>query len=316
MKKTILLSLTLSIAVCLAMLALYPEVNDFRLGNIFWNGMSELDSILKPTVLNSYSELPAPGYNLTLLLIGPERDFTVDEAEAIARFINNGGQVILADEIGFGNTLLEKLNLTLRIDGNLVLDPLFKERNSRLPRARYISDTHTLEIILDYASIIHGCKKPILQTTSYSYLDRNMNNEWDPGEEKGPFAVGCIIKLGDGELVLFSDSSLFINSIIRLGSNRDLLLNIIKDRKVLVDSTHWSQTIFTTSKSIIVQTLKIFNSLEARYALIISAIAIVAKFTPARGETMEKVMIEHILRLNPSWSRQILEKLAREIRHG
>lgn len=318
MKRAIMLSLALSIAVCLILLALYPEADDFRLGNTFWNGMSEAGSLLNPTVLNSFSDLPVSGHNLTLLLIGPERDFTVDEAEAIARFINSGGQVILADELGFGNTLLEKLNLPLRIDGGLVLDPLFKEKSAKLPRARYVSTRQ--EVILNYASIIRGCSEPIVQTTSYSYLDRNMNGEWDGGEEKGPFTVGCIVRLGRGELVVFSDSSIFINSMSKLGSNRRLLLDIVGDRRAILDTTHWSQTLLTTAKGFIVQALGVFSGLEARYALIISTLILMAKFMPVdrkrvkRGEIEEK--IEEVLKLNPSWNRTVLEKLAEEIRSG
>jgi len=316
MMKTIVMGLTLSILVCSVLLALYPEVNDFRLGNPFWNGMMEVSSLLKPTILNSYSELPTVGYNLTLLLIGPERDFTVGEAEAIMRFMNKGGRVILADELGFGNTLLEKLSLPMRIGGGLVLDPLFKERNAKLPKARYISDSHTVEVILNHASIIRGCSKPILLTTSYSYLDTDMNNVWDPGEEKGPFTVGCIVKIGEGELIIFSDSSLFINSMIILGRNREFLLDIIRDRKVLIDSSHWSQTIFTLAKSAVIQIFETLNTVEARYIVVLSALMLIAKFTPTRRKTINRIPVEEILKLNPSWNKQVLEKLAGEIRSG
>ena len=316
MKKILLLSLVLSVAFCLALLALYPEGSDFRLENPFWNGMSEVSEIFKSTLLNSYAELPPVGRNATLLLIGPDRNFTADETRAIARFIYSGGQVILADEIGFGNSLLENMSLSMRIGGGIVLDPLFKERNARLPKARYISDSYIAEVVLNHASIIQGCNRPILQTSSFSYLDVNMNNEWDPHEEKGPFNVGCALKMGEGELIVFSDSSLFINSMINLGSNRKLLLNIIGNRRVLVDSIHWSQTTFTIAKSAIMQFINILTTLEARYALILSALIIIARLTPMRRKATRKMMVEDVLRLNPSWNKDILERLAREIRHG
>jgi len=315
MKKILLLSLVLSVAFCLALLALYPEGSDFRLENPFWNGMSEVSEIFKSTLLNSYAELPPVGRNATLLLIGPDRNFTADETRAIARFIYSGGQVILADEIGFGNSLLENMSLSMRIGGGIVLDPLFKERNARLPKARYISDSYIVEVVLNHASIIQGCNRPILQTSSFSYLDVNMNNEWDPHEEKGPFNVGCALKMGEGELIVFSDSSLFINSMINLGSNREFLLNIIGNRRVLVDSIHWSQTTFTIAKSAIMQFINILTTLEARYALILSALIIIARFTPMRRKAARKIMVEDVLRLNPSWNKDILERLAREIRH-
>ena len=315
MRKVILLSLALSVVTCIALLALYPESADFRLENPFWNGMSEVDTILKPTLLNSYAELPPVGRNLTLLLIGPNRNFTTYEVEAIARFIYSGGQVILADELGFGNSLLENLNLHIRINGNLVLDPLFKERNAKLPKARYISDNYVTEVILNHASIIQGCDRPILQTSSFSYLDANMNNEWDPQEWKGPFTVGCVLKIEEGELIVFSDSSLFINSMINRGSNRELLLNIIGNRRVLVDSTHWSQTTLTMARGVVVQFINVLSSLEARYALILSALIIIVRLTPMRWKTRRKILVEDVLRLNPSWNRDILEGLAREIRH-
>lgn len=315
MRRVILLSLALSVVICLILLALYPEGADFGLGNPFWNGMSEVDAILKPKLLNSYAELPPVGRNLTLLLIGPNRNFTVDETEAIARFIYSGGQVILADEIGFGNSLLENLNLSVRIGGGLVLDPLFKERNAKLPKARYISDGYVTEIVLNHASIIERCNRTILQTSSFSYLDVNMNNGWDPQEEKGPFTVGCALKMGEGELIIFSDSSLFINSMINLGSNKELLLNIVGNRRVLVSSIHLPQTTFTIAKSAIMQFANLLSTLEARYVLILSAIILIVRLTPMRRKTMKRIVVEDVLRLNPSWNKDILEKLAREIRH-
>jgi len=315
MKKTLLLSSALSMVICLVLLALYPEGADFRLENPFWNGMSEINAIFRPVLLSSYAELPPAGRNMTLLLVGPDRDFTADEVEAIARFIYGGGQVILADEAGFGNSLLERLNLSIRIGEGLVLDPLFKERSARLPRASYISDGYSTEVILNYASIIRGCDRPILQTSSFSYLDMNMNNEWDPQEEKGPFTVGCALRMGEGGLIVFSDSSLFINSMINLGSNREFLLHIIGGRRVLVDSTHWSRTTFTIAKSAVMRFIGFLNTFEVRYVLISSAIIAIARLTPMRRRAMRRIVVEDVLRLNPSWNRDVLERLAREIKH-
>ncbi len=316
MKKTVILSLALSIIILITLTASYLEVDDFMLDNPFWNGLSEVNNLLKPRALYSYSELPMSGYNMTLLIIGPEKNFTYSEAEAVAGFINRGGRVILADESGFGNSLLERLNLSVRIYGGLLVDPLFKERNEKLPRARYLSSNYVGEVVLNYASVIEGCSNPLLSTSSYSYIDENLNDEWDEGEDKGPFTVGCSVKIGEGELIIFSDSSLFINSMIGKGLNKKLLLNIVEDRNVLIDHSHWTQTIFTIIRGLTIQFLRIFNIPEARYTIIFSVFLIMFRFKPAIKKTMNRVSIEDLLKLNPSWSREVLERLAKEIKYG
>jgi hypothetical protein len=116
--------------------------------------------------------------------------------------------------------------------------------------------------------------------------------------------------------VVFSDSSIFINSMSKLGSNMRLLFDIVGDRRAILDTMHWSQTLLTTAKGFVVQALGVFSGLEARYALIISALILVAKFMPVERKGVKRVKIEEVLKLNPSWNRQVLEKLAEEIRSG
>ena len=190
-------------------------MEDFDPGNPGWNGLSRLSSELHlqrlPNLIDRDLLLRNPS-NATLLILGPDWEFTESEAMLIREFLESGGVAILADDFEYGNSLLQLLHVDAYFNNSLLVDPLFMEIRARLPRIRSFSNTlNSLGIsgiTLNYATIIEGCKRPLALSSYYSFLDLNLDNKWDEGEPKGPFTVACEVEMGRGRLFLISDPSM------------------------------------------------------------------------------------------------------------
>ena len=249
---------------------------------------------------------------MALLIIGPERNFTEYEALILKRFLEVGGRIILADDFGSGNELLELLGVYARLNGSLLVDPLFKERNMKFPRIRDVKVSGVDEIVFNYATIIEGCQDPLALSSSYSFLDLNLNGEWDEGEPKGPFTVACKLNVGEGSLIIISDSSVWINSMFEMKDNRMLLEKLIGNRTMMMDYSHRVPSRLTSAKSMIESLTKMLATPEARYAILVGVILVITRYR--KGIRAVESEVEKILMRNPTWDRELLLRLERERR--
>jgi len=176
MKVSLLAGLIVGVAVAMLVLYTAPPIEDFNPLNPYWNGFSDLMSKFHAVELRSLLDenLFLDPSNTSLLIVGPEKEFSEDEAKIIERFLRLGGQVILADDFGSGNQLLELLGINVRFNGSLLVDPLFKERSMRLPRIRAMV-LGVRELVFNYGTVLEGCPSPIARSSSYSFLDLDLN---------------------------------------------------------------------------------------------------------------------------------------------
>ena len=65
----------------------------------------------------------------TVLIVIPHQRPTGDDVDRIESYLDRGGTVVLADDYGFGNVILEGVGLAYRFSGIPLLDPLFNYRN-------------------------------------------------------------------------------------------------------------------------------------------------------------------------------------------
>ena len=231
-----------------------PEV-DFSILNPSWNGYSRLTSLLNASII--YSDLPKelPKFTEnTILLMIPTKPLTLSELESIKHFVESGGKLVLMDDYGYGNQILEYLDAPIRIWKNVTLiDPLFHYKNGILPkiyifihRSPYLNSVN--EIVFNQASVLNiSSGANILAWSSLiSYLDMDSDFTFDLDEPEGAFPVIASFKHGSGEIIVISDSSLAINGMIDLGDNLVLLKNLASGRKVILDQSHIPETIHLT----------------------------------------------------------------------
>ena len=109
-----------------------------------------------------------------------------------------------------------------------------------------------IEPTMNHATSIEGDGLiKIARSSSFSFLDIDNDEFADGDEPRGPFTVLAQTRVGGGELILLSDPSLLINSMLKSGDNAVFLDNLTKilgeETLIFIDDMHLSTS--TTQKS-------------------------------------------------------------------
>jgi hypothetical protein len=221
-----------------------PGREDFRVENTSWNGLSQVEASFPFQPLASLDDLPASPGGATLVII-PYLDFTSIELEKIGRYVSRGGNIVLADDYGYGNRVLAYLWLKARFSGQALLDPLINYKNENFPRVvRFEPDPLTEgtdNLTLNHAtSLVDVDPENVIALSSpFSFLDDNGNGTRDAGEPAGPLPVVARQQVGDSQVVLVADPSIFINAMAEMGGNDRFIRNIAAaSTAVYIDQTH------------------------------------------------------------------------------
>jgi len=319
--KIITLALIFSIIFSLTIAYMIPSTDNYSPENPFWNGLKTLENIVNPVQITSITQLKQiiNPKQTAILILGPEKPFTTQETQTIKKILEKGAIVLVADDFGQANTLLEQLEIPCKFTQKMLIDPVFYYKNPRLPKIFHIEKTpwtkNIEELTLNYATTLNITSseiKILANSSEYSYLDINMNNQWDPEEPKGRQPILAQANIGEGTLLLLSDPSIFINSMINKSDNAQLLKNIIEGKTTYLDLSHYITTLHTQLKTIINITLNYIYTPEIKYTLIATT-TIITLYTTRKTkekEEPEKIEeIEEVLKKHPNWDRRILEKL-------
>ena len=248
MRPRFLIPLALVIAVLLAVVVwFYPSNRDFGPGNSSWNGLSDFIADFEASLINSLDELPSSPQGTALVVI-PYAPFSDSDLRGLKEYAAGGGTLVVLDDYGYGNQLLEYLEVEPRFTGDPLLDPLFSYRNSSFPKITHFAQgplsSGVETIVLNHASsLIDVPDDEVIATSSrFSFLDQNGNSMWDEGEPEGPIVVACSISYHEGYIVLISDPSIVINSMLKMGDNRLFIENALAlggaNPEVIVDGPH------------------------------------------------------------------------------
>ena len=244
--RRFLLILTIAIVFLLIVVVwFFPSDEDFRTENPFWNGTKGLSSNYQATLLKSLSNLPPSPQGSTLILI-PYLNFTPDELDKINSFVTQGGTLILADDYGYGNQILEYLGLKARFSGRTLLDPLSNYKNKWFPRFFHIKSSpftqNTESLVFNHTTCLTNVETDdaLALSSLFSFLDLNSNQTYDEDEPTGPLPVISHHNLGSGQIILISDPSIFINSMKTMEGNYNFIQNIaaLTTGSLLIDQSH------------------------------------------------------------------------------
>ncbi len=307
---------------------LYASVDDFRFMNPFWNGYSRLNSLLSPSTvqdLTGLGEIMNP-IDSILFVIGPSQNFIDEEVLGVKWFLANGGILLIADDFGSANNLLTGLDMSTYFSDFMMLDTLYRLENSKFCRIVTFSFspiTHNVSALaFNYPTVLANLDTEVdilAYSSPFSYLDLNMNGSPDDSEPTGPFPVIIEVKHGEGDLVMLSDSSMFINSMLDKDDNAAFLLNLVGERNVYVDISHWEPSLFTQFKLLLNQIYFSFSKiyfftsgLEVKYTLL-SLVSVVIFRVRGRRNRIEVEddgdELEEMVKAHPDWNRETLIKL-------
>lgn len=153
--------------------------------------------------------------------VGTERRYDADEAAAVLEFLRSGGNVLLADEGGFGTDVAREAGWAF--GSQRLLDTRNHRGDPRLPvtDARAAQGGETYRVLLNSPSVLTEVAPSgalVLASTSAaqhpngSYLDINGNGEIDLADPPGPFPLVVRAKVGEGTLLLVADTGLFMDA--------------------------------------------------------------------------------------------------------
>jgi hypothetical protein len=213
-----------------------------------WNGCSKIASVTEnATFLLSYDK-PLPNSTSLLAIIGPSMNFSGRESSSIGNFLKNGGIVLLADDFGTGNSLLEGLNVSARFSGEPLADLYYYSKNPDFPIITDFSPSRATDnlsaIVLDRPSYLNtGNSSSVIKIGSsspFSFIDPSGTGRPSPNETINSYTVLATVRIGRGLLLLVADPSMFINDMISLYDNVRLFQNALKmgDGSVIFDAAH------------------------------------------------------------------------------
>lgn len=251
--------ITLSVIVILvATVQLSSPGEDFRRDNLSWNGISDVAFATGATPLASLADLPPIPVGTALLLI-PYAPLSLPRLEELRDYVSEGGTLVLADDFGHGNQVLSFLGLTARFSGSMLLDPVFHHESQKFPwipriaAARLMMDIESL--VLNHATTLANVapEETLASSSSLSFLDLNGNESLDDDEPMGPLPVISRHDYGDGNVILISDPSVFINGMQPLANNSQLVSNItaIAPSRLFIDQSHLPHSTLIDAKNLL-----------------------------------------------------------------
>jgi hypothetical protein len=259
-----------------------PINEDFRVENPFWNGIKDTSTRYHMQPLDSLADLPFLSNGITCITI-PYLSYAPAELELLNRFISSGGRLVLADDYGHGNQVLEYLGLGARFTGQALLDPLVNYKNKYLPRiVNFQTDpltSHTVNLVFNHGASLIGVDAAdiIAQSSPFSFLDYNNNGLWDDTEPRGSLPVISRHNLGNGQVILIADPSLFINGMDEIEDNAQFVQNISATTNLLyIDQSHLRKSELQRSKSWLKQARGLFANPAGAVALVAATIAAVS----------------------------------------
>ncbi len=241
-RRRLLLQIGLVLIILGVLVWLFPSNSDFKAGNPQWNGTADFLEEVETQLLNSLEELPPMAQGTSLILI-PYTELSADDLQRIGDYVDSGGRLILMDDFGFGNEVLEYLGVDLRFTGDQMLDPLFNYKNTNFPKViDFVDSGVTSEVdglVFNHAtSLADALPEQVVAWSSYfSFLDENQNSKWDAGEPKAHMPVVAEFAIGEGSLIVVADPSILISSMLGMEDNRQLMENMIEGQ-VYLDQSH------------------------------------------------------------------------------
>ncbi len=287
---------TLVLVISLLCIWFYPSIQDFMASNTMWNGIKNFSSEFGAEHIDSLDDLPDLPKETVLISI-PYLEFSDDELASIKQFVDDGGTLLLMDDYGYGNSVLEYLGASVRFSNEPLLDPLFCYKNQWLPRVMDFSPQVKASgidaVVLNHATTLTSARESetIAWSSSSSFLDTNENESWNQGEPKGPFPIAAQFRLGTGSVAVASDPSILINSMVGRDDNYAFVRYIInyngEPKSILIDYSHLTKAPLDVSKMGLRSGREMLSSPYALVGVMALVFIAVSRFTLRKGETLD-----------------------------
>lgn len=216
-----------------------------------WDGTTDLRTMAQTTGATvelahetaAYAET-TPSETVAVVL-SPDAAYRPDEATRLTDFVRSGGTLVVADDYGpHANGLLGQLNASARLDGRPVRDVREHYRSAGLPVAYPVADhpfvADVESVTLNHGTVVEpGEATPLVNTSEYASLDADEDGALGPNETLETHAVATVERVGEGQVVVVGDASVFINAMVERSGNRNFVRALLSGYgTVVLDHSH------------------------------------------------------------------------------
>jgi hypothetical protein len=289
-----LLALTLILILSLTIVVwFFPPNGDFRVDNPFWNGFSTVDAKMKATTIETFDSLPSDPVGTALVLV-PYEPFSANDLNRLSSYVSNGGTLVVLDDYGYGNQVLNGVQSTMTFSGIPMLDPLYNYKNEQLPLITSFATgpltANISSVVLNHATCLNDTSNAtvIAFSSSFSFLDVSGTGSSTGSDPNGPFPYAAYQKLGQGYVVALADPSILINGMINMGNNLQFINNVLKlnaaNPQVFIDQSHLPTTNLDVAKADLTFVYSVISSPIGSLSLIAVIIVLSLNSIYRKGE--------------------------------
>ncbi|VVB88647.1 Uncharacterised protein [uncultured archaeon] len=233
----IILILVVFLILLIAIFRFSENNADFSTYNPDWNGGMQIRSL----VSGNHTVMSLPGREgisslepdkSVFIILGPGDNISEKDKESVKKFVDAGGLLILADDFGTGNQLLNRFTTSVSFSNLLLMDDVSFWKNSTFSVAT-ANIENVSNITLNYPASLLITDKSVnvlASSSRFSWLSANESIHENIHEKRGSYPLIADIPSGHGKLVLISDPSIFINSMLPMQDNKLLLEKLVAGR--------------------------------------------------------------------------------------
>jgi hypothetical protein len=218
--------------------------------NANWDGTGEFRELAESrgeltvaTDVDQYKRLDPAA--TTAFVFAPDREYATADGETVREFVEGGGTLVVADNYGSaGNALLAEVGATARFDGRILRDEANNFRSPSLPTVTDISSHQLVDgvetLTLNYGTAVEpGAATPLANSSELSYLAVNDTMTSVQSSNLQQYPVATVEPVGEGQVIVIGDPSLFINSMIDESDNRRFATTLLDQRtRSVFDQSH------------------------------------------------------------------------------
>jgi hypothetical protein len=238
----LLIAAVVAAALIISLPILNANKEDFSTYNTDWNGASQIKNVAATegySTANIFSMSDLSSHHKgTLVMLNPNASvgFTEADIRDIQSFVQNGGSLVLANDFGNANAVLNGLGLsdTARFNGALLSDNVSKGVDQAHPLITDITSssltTGVKTLYFNYGTALNvsGSSVTVLaRSDPTSYLRTATGDNAPIAGSTGAKPVLASVNYGQGRIILLSDPSVFINGMVSQADNQRLFTNLV-----------------------------------------------------------------------------------------
>ena len=291
--RSVALAVLLSSLIALTASFYWPVQEAYHPLDTGWDGCSRIYNSTKNKELVLDYRQPLLPQSSMLAIIGPATGFSTAEVRVIEEYLSAGGIVLLADDFGTGNSLLQGLNVSARFSGRPLGDLLFYSRTKSFPLivnfSKSIITTNISRIVMNHPSYLEISDPDAISTlawsSAFSFIDLSDSQRPLVNATLGSYPVMAYTKIGSGIIVMVSDPGVFINEMIDLYDNSKLFGNLqrLSGESVLFDVAHLANSPLSIERLRLKLGIDSFRALltskQAVYLELLIAIGVIIGFS-------------------------------------